>query len=121
MKLKILQFECDFDKDDAKIFIPLVLTITSLGFSIFDDRIAIFLAIAYYSFYFYLIKTISITASSYDAVVRKIRMKCPACKSRHIFLQGYQGYKSDELYPYYLCNKCHSTSILIESGLILPN
>lgn len=47
------------------------------------------------------------------------RFRCPWCKSREIFLQGYQGYNSDEQYAYHQCNQCKGTSILLFNGRLI--
>lgn len=114
MKLKFWHFEYEFDRDDAKIVVPVILLL--LGFFLTDLNRAflLLLAAAYYVLYFFLPPTVD-TIRSYIA---KLKMRCPHCKNRKMFLQGYQGYKSDEQYPYYFCDKCETTSILTDGGLL---
>lgn len=118
MKIKFWNFEYEFDTEDAKIVVPLVLVILSLIFTQFNKEILLTLTSLYYILYFFsqsfLLKIKALWNNWY-------RFRCPSCKSKKVFLQGYQGYKSDEQYPYYLCADCHQTSVLIGSGLIIPD
>ncbi|HXW70323.1 MAG TPA: hypothetical protein VEK34_02590 [Methylocella sp.] len=114
MKIKFWHLEYDFDKDDAKIVIPIVLLLIAVTTTSISPAILIGASVIYFFSYFFvedLIKKII-------GAIPKAPLKCPKCKNRKIVLQGYQGYKSDEQYPYYLCTHCDTTSILTEGGLL---
>lgn len=115
MKLQFFKFEFVFDKEDAKIVVPLFVLLIALIFTQFNKEILLALAATYYLLYFFLETALNEVKECW---FKYIKLRCPKCRSRRIFLQGYQGYKSDEHYPYYLCNDCHTTSIKIESGLM---
>ena len=68
----------------------------------------------YYLLYSFLRDTIEII----KGYIIKMKMRCPNCKNRKIFLQGYQGYKSDEQHAYYYCDDCKTISILTDGGLL---
>jgi hypothetical protein len=96
MKIKFWQFENEFDRDDAKIVIPIILLLIALSFG-FSPLWLLAAAVAYYLLLFF-----SDTGlSAVPAFKARRRMRCPHCRNRKIFLQGYQGYKSDEMYAYY--------------------
>ncbi len=116
MKIKFLQFEGDFDKDDAKIVIPTALLILSLTFTSFNKEASILIGVFYYILYFFAGGWLAATK---DMLI-KIKFRCPKCKSRKILLQGYQGWHSDEQHAYYICTSCRTTSILTEGGLTCP-
>ena len=113
MKVKFFQFEGDFDKDDAKIVIPIVLLILSLTFTKFNKEASILIGASYYIIYFFS----AYWLTTLKGLLIKARLRCPKCKSRKIILQGYQGYHSDEQHAHYLCTSCKTTSILTEGGL----
>ncbi|AXK82248.1 hypothetical protein DW352_18000 [Pseudolabrys taiwanensis] len=114
MKLEFWQFKYEFDRDDAKIVIPILLLVLALCFTKLNPIILIGFGAIYYFVYFFADDAVELV----NTQLRKRRMRCPRCKSRNVFLQGYDGYNSDEHYGYYLCNDCSTTSILIENGLM---
>jgi hypothetical protein len=111
MKIKLWRWELDFDKEDAKIVIPLVLLLLGLVFTRLNKEALWGGAVAYYLLYFFL-----------RELVARVRLwlffRCPYCKSREVLLQGYQGYHSDEQYAYHLCNRCRKTSVMVNERLI---
>lgn len=115
MKLKFWQFEYDFDKEDAKIVVPLILLLIAIStINSISPVFLIGLTSIYYLLYFF-------SASAIKGVIKCIpprTLKCPSCKNKKIILQGYQGYMSDEQYPYYFCTACKTTSILTDGGLL---
>jgi len=117
MKIKFWQFECDFNKDDSKIAIPVVLLALSLNFTKFNAENLIVIAVVYYFFYFLLEKIVNFFKDLWNFLISKRKHKCPKCKSNKIILQGYSTYKSDEHHAFYLCTKCEATSLLTEGGL----
>ncbi len=114
MKLKIWQFEYDFDRDDAKIVVPIILVLVAVSTTNLPAALLVGLAAGYYLLYFFLKDAVAAIKSS----IGKLKMRCPKCGNRKIILQGYQGYKSDEQYPYYLCDSCKTTSVLTDGGLL---
>jgi hypothetical protein len=114
MKLKIWQFEYDFDRDDAKIVVPIILLLVAISATNLSPTFLISLSVGYYLLYFFLNDAVAAAKGA----IEKLKMRCPKCGNRRIFLQGYQGYKSDEQYPYYFCDSCKSTSILTDGGLL---
>ena len=114
MKIKFWHFEYDFDRDDAKIVIPIALLILAISTTNFSPVWLLAAATVYYLLYFFSPNAIAFVR----AHIAKRKMRCPHCKSRKIFLQGYQGYKSDEQHAYYYCDSCETTSILTDGGLL---
>ena len=114
MKIKFWQFEYDFDRDDAKIVVPIILLLVAAWFTNLNPILLVGLAAAYYLLYFFMADAILAIGGR----ITKMRLRCPACKNRKIILQGYQSYKSDEMYPYYYCDSCKTTSILTDGGLL---
>ena len=118
MKIKLWQFEYDFDKEDAKIVVPLVLLPLGLAFTQLKKEALWIGAVAYYLLYFF-IKPCFLGLKGLVAGIRTwLFFRCPYCKSREVVLQGYQGYHSDECYAFYLCNQCRETSVLVNERLI---
>ena len=118
MKLKFWQFEWDFDKDDAKIAIPVLLLALGLAFTPLDKTWLLLGAVVYYLLYFFLGHVFSAVRQLVERVRTWLFHRCPWCRSRDVILQGYQGYKSDEQYAYHTCNECGETSILVNERLI---
>ena len=114
MKIKLWQFEYDFDRDDAKIIVPIILLLMAISVTNLNPLWLLGLATVYYLLYFFLMDMVE----GVKAYVAKTKMRCPKCKNRKIFLQGYQGYKSDEQHAYYFCDSCKTTSILTDGGLL---
>ena len=114
MKIKAWQFEYDFDRDDAKIVVPIALLLTAISVSNVNPLWWLAVISVYYLLYFFFGKL----AEAFRLYVAKHKMRCPDCKNRKIFLQGYQGYNSDEHYPFYFCDSCETTSILTDGGLL---
>ena len=114
MKIKAWQFEYEFDRDDAKIVIPIVLLLTAISATAVNPMWWLATLTIYCLLYFF-------AGTAIDAArtfLAKRNMRCPSCKNRKIFLQGYQGYKSDEQYPYYFFDSCETTAILTDGGLL---
>jgi hypothetical protein len=114
MKIKLWQFECDFDRDDAKIVVPVILLAIAVSKTSLNPILLIGLVAAYYLLYFFIMDAVG----AVKGYIAKLKMRCPKYKNRKIILQGYQGYKSDEQYPYYYCDECETTSILTDGGLL---
>jgi len=114
MKIKFWQFEYDFDRDDAKVIVPIVLLVVAISVTNLNPIWLLGSAAAYYLIYFFLMDAVA----AIKGFVAKPKMRCPKCKNRKIFLQGYDTYKSDEHYAYYFCDSCKTTSILTNGGLL---
>jgi hypothetical protein len=76
--------------------------------------------VAYYLLYFFL-KRLFLALKKLVVEFQQWRsFRCPYCKSRDIFLQGYEGYHSNEQYAIHLCNDCRETSVLVHhSGRLI--
>jgi hypothetical protein len=114
MKLKLWDFEYEFDRDDAKIVVPLILSGLALAFAKLDPIWVIAADVFYYSAYFFG----GSAAGAVKAAIEKQKMRCPKCGNRKIYLQGYEGYNSDAHHAYYFCDNCRGTSILTDGGLL---
>jgi hypothetical protein len=114
MKLKFWQTEFEFNKEDAEIVIPLILLVLAVSLTPFPKHWLLGAGAVYYLLFFFVPKC----ASLLKRFIEHLRFKCPYCKSREIFLQGYQGYHSDEFYAYYACNQCKETSIYLNDRLV---
>lgn len=114
MKIKFWQFEYDFDKDDAKIVVPLILLLVAISFTGLNREMLLVLSVIYYLLYFFLKKMLETLQVHFV----KLMLRCPKCKSRKVLLQGYQTYKSDECHAYYYCTTCEVSSIMTEGGLV---
>jgi hypothetical protein len=114
MKLKLWQFEYDFDRDDAKIVVPTILLLVALTATSLNPILSVGLTTVYYLLYFFLMDAVRAIRDRFA----KWNMRCPKCKNRKILLQGYQPYKSDEHYAYYFCDSCKTKSILTDGGLL---
>src|ERR1019366_9912857 len=87
MKIKFWSFEYDFDKDDAKIVVPIILLLLAVVKTSIDPAILVALAVIYYLAYFFWENLVGRVAG----LIAKARLRCPECKNRKIILQGYQG------------------------------
>jgi hypothetical protein len=97
--MKLLQWEFEFDKDDAKIVIPVLLLLIALTLTPLNKVVLWSGAVAYYLLFFFLKPSL---IAFKEEVIGPIRewwlLRCPFCKNRDVFLQGYDGYHSDDFY-----------------------
>jgi hypothetical protein len=120
MKIKILQSEWDFDKDDAKIVVPIALLLLGVTLTQVKKEWLLSAAVIYYALYFFLTPSLRTLKNSFiEPVLRWISFRCPHCRSRDIFEQGLQKYHGDVPYYWHLCNHCGQTSILLTSGRLI--
>lgn len=119
MKIKLWQLEYDFDKEDAKIVIPLILLVLALAFTPLNKAVFLGGALAYYLLYFFLKPCLSGLKQLFAPVRQWLSFRCPYCKSREVFEQGYQEYHGDIPYMWHLCNHCGETSILLNNGRLI--
>lgn len=115
MKIKLWQFEYDFDKDDAKIVIPVLLLSLGLAFTPLNKSVLWSGAVAYYALYFFLKPSVVALKEARG----RFLFRCPHCKSHDVFEQGYQEYHGDIPYMWHLCNCCGETSILLNDGRLI--
>jgi hypothetical protein len=120
MKMKLLQCDFEFDKDDAKIVIPVVLLLLGLTLTPLN-KIGLWSGAAtYYLLYFFLKPALwALGEDVFEPIRRWLFFKCPHCKSRDVFEQGYQEYHGDVPYAWHLCNHCGETSILLNNGRLV--
>jgi hypothetical protein len=114
MKIKLWTFEYEFDRDDAKIVVPIILLALAFSFTSIDRTALLAVAVAYYLIYFFAAKAVE----SIERWREQLKMRCPKCKNRKIYLQGYDTYNSDAHHPYYFCDSCKTTSVLTDRGML---
>jgi DNA-directed RNA polymerase subunit M/transcription elongation factor TFIIS len=116
MKIKVWQLEYDFDKEDAKIVVPLILLVFGLSLTPLRKDWLIGGAAAYYLLYFFL-SPIFVAVKQLQVRARHwFRFRCPYCKSREIILQGMQEFHGDIPYDHYFCNRCRETSVYVNTA-----
>jgi len=116
MKFKLWHSEYEFDREDAEVVFPLILLILGLTLTPLNKIWLWVGTVGYYLLYFFL-KRLLVGLKKFIVEFQQWRrFRCPYCKSRDIFLQGYQGYHSDEQYAIHLCNDCGETSVLIHGS-----
>jgi hypothetical protein len=121
VKIKFGQWgEYDFDKEDAKIVVPLIMLLLSLTLTPIRKDALIGGVAAYYLLYFFLPPCFQTLKKLFAWMRHWWFFRCPYCKSHEVVLQGYQEFNSDELYAYHFCNRCRKTSILVADRLIAP-
>ena len=90
MKMKLLKWEYEFDKDDAQIVVPLVLLLLGLTLTPLNKTVVWSGGVAYYLLYFFL-PPCFLAFNKLSARVRHwFAFRCPYCKSHEIILQGMQ-------------------------------
>ena len=114
MKLKFWQFEYDFDKEDAKIVIPIILLALCLGVTHFNKELLLSLTAAYYILYFYLATCIEKTSS----VLARAFFRCPYCKGHEMLFYTVVWISDIGGYDSYICNLCGKKSIHINTPLM---
>lgn len=119
MKIKLWQWEYDFDKEDAKIVVPLILLSLALAFTPLNKAVLLGGALSYYLLYFFLKPLLLSLGELFGRFRQWHRCRCPYCKSREVFEQGYQEYHGDIPYMWHLCNHCGETSILLNTGRLI--
>jgi hypothetical protein len=126
MKFKVGSWgEYDFDKEDAKIAVPLILLALTLAFTQLRKEYLIGGAAGYYALYFFLPPLYH----SFTKLLGKIHhwrtFRCPYCKSHELIMQGTQEFHGDIPYDWYFCHKCRMTSVYINTAgaerMIAPN
>lgn len=118
MKFKFLQAEFEFNKDDAKIAVPLVLLGLGMAFTPAPRPWLLVSAAVYYLLLFFLLEPLKkwLIGLYYKWVCR-----CPYCKSHRTVMLGMQNYLGDIPYDWYRCNDCGKESVLLENELVQPD
>lgn len=115
MKIKFWQFEYKFDKDDAKIVIPVMLLLIAISATEIDRTILVLITTCYYLLYFFLEKLVV----KIKNIIPKPKLKCPKCKSKKIIYKGIIEYGEGVPYDSYYCSDCGKESILASGGYLL--
>jgi hypothetical protein len=125
VKIKLWAWEYNFDKEDAKIVVPIVLLLLGLAFTQLKKDWLLLGAVTYYLLYFFLPPFLRGLQQFFGRQFGQLRswivFRCPYCKSRELILQGYQEFHSDEFYAYRICNRCKKTSVLVNEKLLKAN
>jgi hypothetical protein len=116
MRIKLWQWEYDFDKEDAKIVVPLILLLLGLAFTQLRKDWLLGGAAAYYLLYFFLPPCFQALNKLSARLRHWFAFRCPYCKSREIILQGLQEFHGDIPYDHYFCNRCRETSVFVNTG-----
>ena len=118
--MKLLQWEFEFDNADAKIVIPVLLLLLALTLTPLN-KVALWSgAVVYYLLYFFLKPLLrALKDEVFAPICQWFFFKCPHCKSRDVFEQGWQEYHGDIPYTWHLCNHCGETSILLNNGRLI--
>jgi hypothetical protein len=114
MKIKFWQFEYDFDRDDAKIIVPIILLLVVVTTTPVNPLWVLGAAAVYFLLLFFFKQAIA----AVERFLAWQRMRCPKCKNRKIYLQGYDTHNSDEHHAFYFCDNCKTTSILTSGGML---
>jgi hypothetical protein len=121
MKLKFWQWEFDFDTDDARIVVPLILLLLGVFFTPLRREWLLAGGAAYYLLIFFLPKLALMVMKAVTGALKRQRNRCPYCKSHEIILQGMAEFRGDVPYDWYLCNSCRQTSIFVFDRMIKAN
>jgi DNA-directed RNA polymerase subunit RPC12/RpoP len=121
MKLKFWQWELEFDKDDAKIVIPLILLLLGVTITPLPKHWLLAGFAAYYAIFFFLHKLIEPLKAWLKRLHNKRVYRCPHCMSRYTVMLGMQEYLGDIPYDWYRCNDCGEDSVFVDDRLIKPS
>ena len=96
MKFKFLQSEFEFNTDDAKIAVPLVLLILGMAFTSAPKASLLAAAGVYYLLLFFLpILVVEPLKKWLEWLYRRRAHRCPHCRSPHTVELGLQEYLGD--------------------------
>lgn len=118
MKFKFLQAEFEFDKDDARIAVPLVLLPLAMAFTPIPKLWLLVGASAYYLFLLFLLDPMK---KLIENQCRIRRYRCPYCRSLHTVEIGLSEYLGDVPYYWYRCNDCGDQSVFVDNKLLIPS
>lgn len=126
MKIKIGNWgEYEFDKEDAKIVVPLILLLLGLFVIPLRKEVLWGTAVAYYFLYFFLPPTFLAIKKLFARLHHWRTFRCPYCKSHELILQGMQEFHGDIPYDHYFCHRCRETCVFVNTfgaeKMIAPN
>lgn len=126
VKFKVGQWgEYDFDKDDAKIAVPLLLLAGGLAFTPLRKEYLLGGAAAYYALYFFLPPLFQAVKKLFEKIHHWRTFRCPYCKSHELIMQGLQEFHGDIPYDWYFCHQCRMTSVYVNTHgaekMLAPN
>lgn len=109
--------EFEFDKDDVKIAIPLVLLLVALAVTPLP-KVWLLAGFGVYYVVFFFARLITDPLQQW----RKLRgFRCPYCKSHHTVELGLQEYLGDVPYYWFRCNDCGRESVSVDNKLMVPH
>lgn len=126
MKIKIGSWgEYDFDKEDARIIVPLILLLLSLFQTQLRKDWLIGGVAAYYALYFFLPPLFGAFGKLVERIRHWRKFRCPYCKSHELVLQGPQEFHGDIPYDWYFCHRCRESSVYVNTfgaeKMLAPN
>ena len=126
MKIKFGSLaDYDFDKEDAKIAVPLILLLLALIFTQLRKDWLLAGVAVYYAFYFFLPPCIGAIKKLIARIHHWRTFRCPCCKSHELILQGMQEFHGDIPYDHFFCHRCRETSVFVNAygadKMIAPN
>lgn len=126
MKIKIGSWaDYDFDKEDAKIAVPLILLLLGLTLTPLRKEWLLAGVTAYYAAYFFLPPSYAAIKKLFARIHHWRTFRCPYCKSHELILQGIQEFHGDIPYDWYFCHRCRESSVYVNTfgaeKMIAPN
>jgi hypothetical protein len=126
MKIKIGSWaDYDFDKEDAKIAVPLILLLLGLTLTPLKKEWLLAGVTIYYALYFFLPPCFAAIKKLFAQIDHWRRFRCPYCKSHELILQGMQEFHGDIPYDHYFCHRCRETCVFVNTygaeKMIAPN
>jgi DNA-directed RNA polymerase subunit RPC12/RpoP len=121
VKFKFVQSEFEFDRDNAKIGVPLVLLALGLAFTPVPKTRLLAGAGVYYLLLFFLPIVVEPLKKWIERLHTLRKCRCPYCRSLHTVTLGLQEYLGDVPYYWYRCNDCGEDSVCVDDRLIVPS
>lgn len=126
MKIKVGNWgEYEFDKEDARIVVPLILLLLALFLTPLRKEVLLGAAVAYYFLYFFLPPCFAGIKKLLTRFHHWRTFRCPYCKGHELILQGMQEFHGDIPYDWYFCHRCRETSVYVSTfgaeKMIAPN
>src|ERR1700727_2749028 len=126
MKIKLGRWaDYDFDKEDAKIAVPLILLLLGLTLTPLRKEWLLAGVAAYYAPYFCLPPCCAAIKNLFTRIHQWRTFRCPSCKSHELVLQGPQDFHGDIMYDWYFCHRCRESSVYVNTfgseKMLAPN
>lgn len=116
MKIKIGSWaDYDFDKEDAKIAVPLILLLLGMTLTPLRKEWLLGAVTAYYALYFFLPPCFAAIKKLFARIHHWRTFRCPDCKSHDLILRGMQEFHGDIPFDHYFCNRCRETCVFINT------